>query len=133
MKTILITLMLMVSQAAFCQQMYDRSGSLIGRYESGRIYDRSGSYEGKVESGRFYTRSGSYLGYVRDNRYYDHCGSYIGYCSSNYYYDRSGSYLGYISSSGSIYTSSGSLIGSTRNVPDHIVALVYFYGIFPLR
>ena len=55
----------------YCQQMYDRSGSLIGRYDSGKIYDRSGSYEGKIDSGRFYDRSGSYIGYERDGKFYD--------------------------------------------------------------
>ncbi len=133
MKSLFITLMLMVSHAAFCQQFYDRSGSLLGRYESGRIYDRSGSYEGRVEAGRFYSRSGSYLGYGRDSRYYDNYGSYIGYCSNSRFYDRTGGYMGYVSSNGTVYSRNGSPIGRARDVPQHVVALIYFYGIFPLR
>ena len=58
LKYILSLILLTMSIHGYCQQMYDRSGSLIGRYDSGKIYDRSGSYEGKVDSGRFYDRSG---------------------------------------------------------------------------
>lgn len=41
--------------------------------------------------------------------------------------------MGYISSNGTVYNRSGSLIGRATNVPQHVVALIYFYGIFPLR
>ena len=44
-----------------------------------------------------------------------------------------GGYMGYISSNGTVYNRSGSLIGRATNVPQHVVALIYFYGIFPLR
>lgn len=71
LKYILSLILLTMSIHGYCQQMYDRSGSLIGRYDSGKIYDRSGSYEGKVDSGRFYNRSGSYIGYERDGKFYD--------------------------------------------------------------
>ena len=41
-------------------------------------------------------------------------------------------YIGYISGN-NVYNRSGSLIGRVNRVPDLIVALVYFYGYFPLR
>ena len=53
-----------------------------------------------------------------------------GYCQQMY--DRSGSYISYISGN-NVYNRSGSLIGRVNRVPDLIVALVYFYGYFPLR
>ena len=53
LKYILSLILLTMSIHGYCQQMYDRSGSLIGRYDSGKIYARSGSYEGKVYSVRF--------------------------------------------------------------------------------
>lgn len=53
-----------------------------------------------------------------------------GYCQQMY--DRSGSYIGYINGN-NVYNRSGSLIGRVNRVPDLIVALVYFYGYFPLR
>ncbi len=115
----------------YCQQMYDRSGSLIGRYDSGKIYDRSGSYEGKVDTGRFYDRSGSYIGYERDGKFYDRSGSYIGYTKDAKFYDRSGSYIGYINDD-KVYNRSGSLIGRVNRVPDLVTALVYFLRILPL-
>ena len=61
----------MISLAAYSQQMYDRTGSPIGRYDHGRIYNRYGSYEGRVDSNRFYDRAGSYLGCTRDDKFYD--------------------------------------------------------------
>ena len=78
LKYILSLILLTMSIQGYCQQMYDRSGSLIGRYDSGKIYDRSGSYEGKVDSGRFYDRSGSYIGYISGNNVYNRSGSLIG-------------------------------------------------------
>lgn len=48
LKYILSLILLTMSIQGYCQQMYDRSGSLIGRYESGKIYDRSGSLIGRV-------------------------------------------------------------------------------------
>ena len=48
LKYILSLILLPMSIQGYCQQMYDRSGSLIGRYESGKIYDRSGSLIGRV-------------------------------------------------------------------------------------
>ena len=40
--------------------------------------------------------------------------------------------MGYYSN-GSVYNRSGSYIGRFSNVPRTVIALVYFYGLFPLR
>ena len=37
LKYILSLILLTMSIHGYCQQMYDRSGSLIGRYDSGKI------------------------------------------------------------------------------------------------
>ena len=127
-----LLLILMFPLMAYGQQIYDRSGTLIGKYENGKIYNRSGSYEGKIESDRWYNHSGSYIGYMKDDKFYDRSGSYIGYCNNGRYYDRSGSYIGSISNL-QVYDRSGSMIGRSKDVSNNIVALVFFYGVFNLR
>lgn len=64
LKYILSLILLTMSIHGYCQQMYDRSGSLIGRYDSGKIYDRSGSYIGYISGNNVYNRSGSLIGRV---------------------------------------------------------------------
>ena len=117
---------------AYGQQIYNHSGTLIGKYENGKIYNRSGSYEGKIESDRWYNHYGSYIGYMKDDKFYDRSGSYIGYCNNGRYYDRRGSYIGSISN-GQVYDRSGSTIGWSKDMSNNIVALVFFYGVFNLR
>ena len=121
--------MLVVPFMGYSQQMYNSSGSLIGRCEKGRIYDRSGSYVGKADGDRFYNRSGSYMGYVSSERFYNSYGSYMGYGRNGQYYDSSGSLIGRISGS-YIYNRSGSQIGRVNNVPQTIAAAVFLYEIF---
>lgn len=128
---IIALFMLIAPFVGYSQQMYNSSGSLIGRYENGRIYDRSGSYIGKADGDRFYNRSGSYMGYVSGERFYNSYGSYEGYGRNGQYYDRSGSLIGRISG-GYIYNRSGSQIGRVSNVPQTIAAAIYLYGIFSL-
>ena len=68
-----------------------------------------------------------------NDKFYDRSGSYKGYMSNNKFYDRSGSYMGYVQN-GSVYDRSGSYIGRYNgSVPLAVVAMVYYYGIFPLR
>ena len=131
-RKILLLFVALCPLLGFGQQIYDRSGSFLGKYESGCVYGRSGSYEGKVDAGRFYSRSGSYLGYMQDGRFYDGSGSYVGHVKDNRYYDRVGSYVGHVKD-GCVYDRSGSMIGRASNVPGNIVALVFFYGIYNLR
>lgn len=77
-RMLLLLLLVALPYVGYCQQIYDRSGSLIGRYEKGRLYNRSGSYEGKIESSRFYDRSGSFIGRIDGGVVYDRAGSKIG-------------------------------------------------------
>lgn len=126
---ILLVVTMATPFVAHSQYMYNSSGSMIGKYENGRIYDRSGSYVGKVDGERFYNRSGSYMGYVSGSRFYNSSGNYMGYGSSNRYYDRSGSFIGSISGN-YIYNRSGSMIGRVSNVPQSVAAAIYLYGIF---
>lgn len=95
-KYILTFILLISSLGGYGQQMYDGSGSLLGRYDNGKLYNRSGAYEGQINSQRFYSRSGSYLGNESNGKYYDYSGAYIGYTDSGRYYDKSGSLIGYI-------------------------------------
>ena len=78
-KYILTFILLISSLGGYGQQMYDGSGSLLGRYDNGKLYNRSGAYEGQINSQRFYSRSGSYLGNESNGKYYDYSGAYIGY------------------------------------------------------
>ena len=59
----LVTLILSVfSLAAYSQQLYNRYGEIIGRYESEKIYDRTGSYKGRQLADRFYDAKGNCIG-----------------------------------------------------------------------
>ena len=112
-RMLLLLLLVALPYVGYCQQIYDRSGSLMGRYEKGRLYNRSGSYEGKIESSRFYDRSGSYMGCMRNGSFYDRSGSFIGRIDGGVVYDRA-----------------GSKIGQERSVPDDVAALIYFYHLY---
>lgn len=68
-KYILTFILLISSLGGYGQQMYDGSGSLLGRYDNGKLYNRSGAYEGQINSQRFYSRSGSYLGNESNGKY----------------------------------------------------------------
>ena len=131
-RTLLLLLLASMPYAGFCQQIYDRAGSLLGRFEKGRLYDRTGSYEGKIESSRFYDRSGSFKGYIKDGRFYDHSGSLVGSTRNGHYYDRAGSLVGRISG-GMVYDSTGSMIGRVKGVPDDVAALIFFFGFLQIN
>ena len=79
LRYIALLIFIITACAAYSQQMYDRCGSMIGRYENGRIYDRTGCYVGRIESGRFYDHTGWYLGCENGDRYYDRSGTLVGY------------------------------------------------------
>lgn len=64
---------------------------------------------------------------------YDRWNSRIGQYQNGRIYDRSNSYQGYISGN-RFYNRSGSLIGRyDSSVPTAVVALIYFYGYYPLQ
>lgn len=64
---------------------------------------------------------------------YDGWNSRIGQYQNGRIYDRSNSYQGYISGN-RFYNRSGSLIGRyDSSVPTGVVALIYFYGYYPLQ
>ena len=79
LRYIALLIFIITACVAYSQQMYDRCGSMIGRYENGRIYDRTGCYVGRIESGRFYDHTGWYLGCENGDRYYDRSGTLVGY------------------------------------------------------
>ena len=87
----IVTLILSVfSLAAYSQQLYNRYGEIIGRYESEKIYDRTGFYKGRQLADRFYDAKGNYIGLYSNGRYYDKQGGYIGYFKDSKFYSGSG-------------------------------------------
>lgn len=87
----IVTLILSVfSLAAYSQQLYNRYGEIIGRYESEKIYDRTGFYKGRQLADRFYDAKGNYIGRYSNGRYYDKQGDYIGYLKDSKFYSGSG-------------------------------------------
>ena len=133
LRLLLIALLLPLALSALSQRMYNNSGSLIARYDNGKIYDKSGTYIGKMESDRFYDSTGKKLGSVSNDRFYNSYGSTVGRMSDGKFYNSSGSYVGKVSGE-RVYNSQGSFLGKAADVPMTIVALIYFFrDSYPLR
>ena len=124
----IVTLILSVfSLAAYSQQLYNRYGEIIGRYESEKIYDRTGFYKGRQLADRFYDAKGNYIGRYSNGRYYDKQGGYIGYFKDSKFYSGSGGgAMGKIKRE-QVYDRFGYLLGRVRGAPEPFVGAVYFY------
>lgn len=123
----IVTFILSVfSLAAYSQQLYNRYGEIIGRYESEKIYDRTGFYKGRQLADRFYDARGNYIGRYSNGRYCDKQGDYIGYLKDSKFYSGSGVYMGEIKRE-QVYDRFGYLLGRVRGAPEPFVGAVYFY------
>ena len=78
MRTLILSVFLLISSISFSQYFYDASGKRVARFDDDRIYDASGKFIGRIDADRIYEASGKFIGGVDGNYLFDGSGKRIG-------------------------------------------------------